>query len=316
MEPRKISLRSSLHTIPVRLRNLLKTPLRPDDQKLAAAAPHAQLSPPPPSKKNKKSLWQRRGRIRARLSAVKKHAQEVEARNRLQVEFIADISHEFRTPLNGILGYTELLRDGLYGQMTPEQLEVANHIRDCGHHLLDLVNEVLELSRLKKHQVQLELENVPPVELIEAAAAAVQALAKQKRLALNTHCDAGLPLLRLDFRRIYQVLLNLLSNAIKFTHEGSVEIGARREGKNIRFHVKDTGIGIAPEFARHVFKEFRQLDDVVRPFGSVGLGLSLSKRLVELHGGKIGYTTKPNKGTEFYFLIPLSADGRGHSAAS
>jgi len=305
MEPRKISLRASLYTLPVRLRKLLAAPLRHGDKNIPAAAPKQEnLSPSPKPKPNKKSMWKRRGRMRARLSAAKKRAQELEERNRLQTEFIADISHELRTPLSGILGYTDLLRDGMYGQMTPEQLEVLTHIRDCGYHLLDLVNEVLDLSRLKNHQVQLELENVPPVELIDAAAAAVQALAKQKRLELLTQCDADLPVLRLDFRRVYQVLLNLLSNAIKFTHEGSVELGARRDGKNIRFHVKDTGIGIAPEFARHVFKDFRQMDGVPRSFGGVGLGLSLSKRLVELHGGKIGYTTKQNKGTEFYFLIP------------
>jgi len=306
MEPRKISLRASLNTLPVRLRKLLAAPRRRhDDKNIPAAAPNQEsLSPPPKSKPNKKSVWKRRGRIRARLSAAKKHAQELEERNRLQTEFIADISHELRTPLSGILGYADLLRDGMYGPMTPAQLEVLAHIRDCGYHLLDLVNEVLDLSRLKNHQVQLELENVPPMELIDAAAGAVQALAKQKRLELLTKCEADLPNLHIDFRRVYQVLLNLLSNAIKFTHAGSVEIGARRDGKHIRFHVKDTGIGIAPEFVRHVFKDFRQMDGVPRSFGGIGLGLSLSKRLVELHGGKIGYTTKQNKGTEFYFLIP------------
>jgi signal transduction histidine kinase len=135
-----------------------------------------------------------------------------------------------------------------------------------------------------------------------------------------------LPVLRVDFRRLYQVLLNLLSNAIKFTKEGTVEIGARRASDGIRFHVKDTGIGIAPEFARHIFKEFHQYapifslqkneqisapDGVARafsgsPLSGVGLGLSLSKRLVELHGGKIAYVTKENEGTEFYFHIPIS----------
>lgn len=305
MEPRKISLRASLYTLPVRLRKLLAAPLSHGEKNIPAVTPNLNnLLPPPQTKPKKKSAWKQRGRIRARLSEVKKHAQALEERNRLQTQFIADISHELRTPLNGILGYTDLLRDGMYGPMTPEQLDVLIHIRDCGHHLLDLVNEVLDLSRLKNHQVQLELENVSPAELIEAAAAAVQALAKQKRLELLTNCEADLPLLKIDFRRVYQVLLNLLSNAIKFTHAGSVEIGARREGKHIRFHVKDTGIGIAPEFTRHVFKDFRQLDGVPRPFGGAGLGLSLSKRLVELHGGKIGYTTKQNKGTEFYFLIP------------
>jgi len=307
MESRKISLRASLYTLPVRLKNLLAAPRRQGD---GVAVPHEEtlisLRPQPRPKKTKNSIWQRRRRIRARLSAAQKQTQELEELNRLQVQFIADISHELRTPLNGILGYAELLRDGLYGQLPAEQIDVLNHIRDCGHHLLDLVNEVLDLSRLKKHQVQLELEAIPPPELLEAAAAAVQGLARQKRLDLIVACESDLPNLQIDFRRLYQVLLNLLSNAIKFTHAGSVEIGARRDGKNIRFHVKDTGIGIAPEFSRHVFKEFRQLDGVVRPFGGVGLGLSLSKRLVELHGGKIGYTTKQNKGTEFYFFIPLS----------
>jgi signal transduction histidine kinase len=311
MEPRKISLRASLYTLPVRLRNLLAAPLRQGQKPLTLAASDREktLAPSPPQKthrkKARKSIWHRRGRIRARLSEVKKYSQQLEELNRLQAEFIANVSHEFRTPLNGILGYTELLRDGLYGELTPEQLNVLHHIRDCGHHLLDLVNEVLDLSRLKKHQVQLELESISPVELIEAAAAAVQPLAKQKRLDLMTRCEPDLPMLQIDFRRLYQVLLNLLGNAIKFTNEGKVEIGAARDGKNVRFHVKDTGIGIAPDFAPHVFKDFRQKDGTPRPFGGVGLGLSLSKRLVELHGGTIGYATKQGVGTEFYFYIPL-----------
>jgi len=311
MEPRKISLRASLYALPVRLKNLLAAPLRHGSKPLAiAASVHEETLVPihaqPKSKKTKPSIWKRRRRMRARLSEAKKYSQQLEELNRLQAEFIANVSHEFRTPLNGILGYTDLLRDGFYGEMTPEQLAVLHHIRDCGNHLLDLVNEVLDLSRLKKHQVPLELEFIPPVELIEAAAAAVQPLAKQKHLDLITRCGPDLPMLRLDFRRVYQVLLNLLGNAIKFTNEGRVEVGAYRDGKSVRFHVKDTGIGIAPEFGRHVFKDFRQKDGTPRPFGGVGLGLSLSKRLVELHGGTIGYATKPGVGTEFYFHIPLS----------
>jgi signal transduction histidine kinase len=293
----------------------------------------ASLSPSPIKPKPKKSRWQRRRRMRSRLSAAQKHAKELEALNRLQAEFIANLSHELRTPLNGILGYTELLRDGMYGELTPEQQEVIAHIRDCGSHLLDLVNEILDLSRLKQHQMQLEFDAIAPVELIEAAVAAVHPLARQRRLNLITKCEPDLPMLRVDFRRLYQVLLNLLSNAIKFTKEGTVEIGARREREHVRFHVKDTGIGIAPEFARYLFKEFHQLaplfslqktekiseplkgespvksespDGVARPFGGVGLGLSLSKRLVELHGGKIAYVTRENEGTEFYFHIPIS----------
>jgi signal transduction histidine kinase len=253
-----------------------------------------------------KSKRKAQARMRRRLSAAQKHAQQLEELNRLQAEFVANVSHEFRTPLNGILGYTELLQDGLYGNMTKEQLEVLEHIRACSHHLLDLVNEVLDLVRLKKHQMQLELDLVSPIEMIEAAAAAVQPLAKQRGLSLVVSCESDLPIVKVDFRRIYQVLLNLLGNAIKFTNEGSVEVGVRHEGDSIRFHVKDTGIGIAPEFSPYVFKDFRQQDGTsTRPFGGVGLGLSLSKRLVELHGGKIGFVTRENEGTEFFFYIPL-----------
>jgi signal transduction histidine kinase len=256
--------------------------------------------------KKGRSRRNKHAQMRRRLAATQKYAQQLKKLNRLQAEFIANVSHEFRTPLNGILGYAELLQDGLYGTLTPEQREVLDHIRVCGYHLLDLVNEILDLSRLKKHQIQLEWELVSPVELIEAAAAAVQPLAKQRRLNLMTTCEPDLPLLRLDFRRIYQVLLNLLSNAIKFTNEGGVEVGARREGNSVRFHVKDTGIGIAPEFSPFVFKEFQQQHSTAtQPFGGVGLGLSLTKRLVELHGGKISYLSEENQGTEFYFHLPL-----------
>jgi signal transduction histidine kinase len=244
--------------------------------------------------------------IRRRLSAAKRYAKRLEELNRLQAEFVANVSHEFRTPLNGILGYTELLKDGLYGGVTDEQLEALEHIRDCGNHLLDLVNEILDLSRLKRHQLKLELDYVQPGEVIEAAAVAVHPLAKQRDLDLVTFCEPNLPVVRVDSRRIYQVLLNLLSNAIKFTNIGSVEVGVRREAKSVRFHVKDTGIGISSEFARYIFQEFRQQDgSSTRPFGGVGLGLSLSKRLVELHGGTMNYISRENEGTEFYFHIPL-----------
>ncbi len=331
MEPKKVSLRDSLRVLPLRVRKLLASRARHRDRRLAIPAELGEDNLPPEAlvshvssqrvKPPRKSRWQRRRRFRARLSAAQKHAQELEALNRLQAEFIANVSHELRTPLNGILGYAELLRDGMYGELTPEQQEVIAHIRVCGNHLLDLVNEILDLSRLKQHQMQLEIDAIAPVELIEAAVAAVHPLARQRRLNLVTKCEPDLPMLRVDFRRLYQVFLNLLSNAIKFTKEGTVEIGARRESGSIRFHVKDTGIGIAPEFARYVFKEFHQLapifsmqknekipelDGVARPFGGVGLGLSLSKRLVELHGGKIAYVTKENEGTEFYFHIPIS----------
>ncbi|MCI0691912.1 HAMP domain-containing histidine kinase [candidate division KSB1 bacterium] len=336
MESRKVLLKDSLWALPVRIKKLLVAPVQRRGKGMAVAARHdgdrreeerASISRSKTKIAPKKSPWQRRRRFRARLSEAQKHARQLEALNRLQAEFIANVSHELRTPLNGILGYAELLRDGMYGQLAPAQQEVVEHIRACGNHLLDLVNEILDLSRLQQHQMQLEISTIAPVELIEAAAAAVDPLARQRRLNLVTRCEPDLPLLRVDFRRLYQVLLNLLSNAIKFTKEGTVEIGARRESNGIRFHVKDTGIGIAPEFARYVFKEFHQLapvfslqrnersaaplkgeppDGVARPFGGVGLGLSLSKRLVELHGGKIAYATKENEGTEFYFHIPIA----------
>jgi signal transduction histidine kinase len=270
------------------------------------------------TRKNKKGKRGRQPRTpgRPRLSAAQKYTQQLEKLNRLQAELIANVSHEFRTPLNGILGYTELLREGIYGHLTEEQLEVVDNIRACGNHLLDLVNEILDLARLKKHQMQLEFEHVSPAELVEAAAAAVQPLAQKRNLNLITSCETDLPALLVDFRRIYQVLLNLLSNAIKFTNEGIVEIGVRREENNLRFHVKDTGIGITPEFARHVFKDFRQQDGTsTRPFGGVGLGLSLSKRLVELHGGKIGFESNKNQGAEFYFYIPLPSPAETPAAS-
>jgi signal transduction histidine kinase len=330
VEPRKILLKDSLRALPVRIKKLLVAPVQHREKGKAVTAKRDDSSreergaPIPPVKnkaKPQKSRWQQRRRIRARLTETKKHAQQLEEINRLQAEFVANVSHEFRTPLNGILGYSQLLSDGLYGELPRTQLEVLDHIRTCGNHLLDLVNEMLDLSRLKKHQVQLDLTSVSPLELIEAAAAAVHPLAKQRRLNLITTCEPDLPILSVDFRRLYQVLLNLLSNAIKFTHEGSVEVGARRDGKNVRFHVKDTGVGIAPEFSRYVFKEFRQNLPILspptqkkdaepdgiwtQPFGGIGLGLSLSKRLVELHGGKIAYITKQKEGTEFYFFIPI-----------
>jgi signal transduction histidine kinase len=231
---------------------------------------------------------------------------QIDTSSRLQTEFISNISHEFRTPLNAVLGYVELLRDGLYGPVTDEQREALDHVVRCATHLLDLINEVMDLSKLKNGQLELEKDHYSPYELVESVADAMQPSVRQKNLRLEVHCEEGLPSVYVDFHRIYQVLRNLLDNAVKFTHSGKVEIGARRVGDAIEFFVRDTGIGIPADSLPTIFDEFRQADgSTTRHYGGMGIGLSLSRRLVELHGGEMAVESRESYGSTFRFTIPL-----------
>jgi signal transduction histidine kinase len=230
--------------------------------------------------------------------------------SRLQTEFVSNMSHEFRTPLNAILGYIELLRDGLYGSVTEEQRQALDHVARCATHLLDMINEVLDLSKLKKRQLELEQDYYSPYELVESVADAIQPEIYEKSLQLEVHCDEALPSVYVDFHRICQVLRNLVDNAVKFTHSGKVEIGAKRTTDSIEFFVRDTGIGIPEDSLSTIFEEFRQADgSSTRHYGGMGIGLSLSRGLVELHGGEMKVESREEHGSTFRFSIPIQADG-------
>jgi len=232
--------------------------------------------------------------------------------DRLKSQFVANMSHELRTPLNAIIGFSEVLVDGLAGDLAAEQRELVAHIHSSGAHLLAIINDVLDLSKIQAGKMTL---NCRPIELsgvLDDALAVVAPLMDKKRQALDWEVEARLPLLMADGFRLKQVLLNLLSNAHKFSPEGSrITIAARRDGELVRFGVVDRGDGVRPQDHDVVFQEFAQLDgSLARPHEGTGLGLPISRRLVEMHGGRMWVESEgaPGQGAAFYFTIPIARE--------
>jgi signal transduction histidine kinase len=236
----------------------------------------------------------------------KSHQLEIASQHKSQ--FLANMSHELRTPLNAIIGYTEMMADGLYGQMADKAQGVLERVQSNGRHLLGLINDVLDLSKIEAGQLALAIEDYSVVDMVNTVMAATESLARAKGLALESDVAAGLPMGRGDARRLSQVLLNLVGNAIKFTDQGKVEIGARRDGEFFELAVVDTGFGIAPEDQKRIFDEFQQVDNTsTRKKGGTGLGLSISRKIVELHGGSITVESEVGKGSTFKVTVPINA---------
>jgi signal transduction histidine kinase len=223
-------------------------------------------------------------------------------------EFLANMSHELRTPMNAILGFTEMLLDGLYGEVPGELKEPLTDIQVNGRHLLHLINDVLDLSKIEAGRMELSLGDYSVREVIDTVYVSLRSLAAEKGLGFATSVPDGLPVAYGDNRRLTQCLMNLAGNAIKFTRQGRVDIGVERVGDELIYRVSDTGIGIPKEELENVFAEFRQVDSTVtREFGGTGLGLSISKRFVEMHGGRIWAESDVGSGCTFLFAVPLRA---------
>ena len=225
-------------------------------------------------------------------------------------EFLANMSHELRTPLNAILGFTEMLTDGLYGPVPAEFREPLLDIQTNGRHLLRLINDVLDLSKIEAGRMELSLGEYSAEEVVNTVRASLRSLAEEKGLEFKTEIDASLPEVMLgDAKRITQCLLNLAGNALKFTKRGRVTLRAAREADLVHYSVSDTGIGIPADQLEAVFTEFRQLDaTITREFGGTGLGLSITKKFVEMHGGRIWVESRLNEGSTFHFTIPLKSE--------
>ena len=243
----------------------------------------------------------------------------VEARNaaeearRIKAEFAANISHELRTPLNLIIGFSETMANApeTYGDVVwpPSLRGDVEQIYRSSCHLESLIDDILDLSALDARRFGLTTEEVDISEVITEAVSVMEALFSAKGLYLRTDLDPDLPLLRLDPTRIRQVLLNLLSNASRFTSEGGVTVTARLVDGGVQVTVADTGVGIAPEDVPKVFEEFRQVDGSSRrSYEGTGLGVPLSKRLVELHGGRMWLESSLGQGTTFYFVLPVELE--------
>jgi len=236
---------------------------------------------------------------------LKKKNKELEEINRLKSQFISNVSHELRTPLNGVLGYAELLRDGIYGTVNDEQQKALQNIIASGNHLLDLINEILDFSRLQNGRMKFYKEVCSIYNIIDAVEATVKPMLQNLPIELNIQLSPDLPDVYVDSQKIYQVFINIVGNAMKFTQKGEIEIRGRLEGSEILFSVRDTGIGIAKEDIPLIFEEFRQLDGSnTRRYGGTGIGLSLAKQLLESHNGRIWVESDVGKGSTFYFTLP------------
>jgi adenylate cyclase len=244
----------------------------------------------------------------------RKH-RELEEASRHKSQFLANMSHELRTPLNAVLGYAELIQDGIYGDVPEKIRGVLERVQQNGRHLLGLINDVLDLSKIEAGELTLSPVDYSMRELALGVVSATETLATEKQLALEVDVSADLPHGRGDERRITQVLMNLVSNAIKFTETGSVTIQAKVEDGSFVVTVADTGMGIAAEDLERIFGEFQQVDSSsTRKKGGTGLGLAIAKRIVELHGGRIWVESSPGQGSTFSFTLPLRVGEREQAA--
>ena len=226
--------------------------------------------------------------------------------SRAKSEFLANMSHELRTPMNAILGFIEMLLDDLYGEVPAELREPLHDVQINGKHLLNLINDVLDLSKIEAGRMELVLSEYSVQDVIEAVCASLQSLAAEKGLNFSAKTQPEIPLAYGDGKRITQCIMNLAGNALKFTKQGQVELSVERLNGLLRYRVSDTGIGIPPDQLERVFGEFRQVNAAItREYGGTGLGLSITKKFVELHGGRIWVESDLGQGSRFYFEIPL-----------
>jgi GAF domain-containing protein len=239
---------------------------------------------------------------------------QLEAASRHKSEFLANMSHELRTPLNAIIGFSEVLTERMFGELNEKQEEYLKDIYASGTHLLSLINDILDLSKIEAGRMELELTDFHLPTALDSALTLVRERAARRGIALDTNVDAQLGQIQADERKIRQVVLNLLSNAIKFTPEGGrIAVGAVPKDGFVEVSVSDTGIGIAPEDQEAVFEEFRQVGTAEKKAEGTGLGLTLCRKFVELHGGRIWVKSQVGEGSTFTFAIPVR---RGEARSS
>jgi len=239
---------------------------------------------------------------------IEDKSRQIEAANRHKSEFLANMSHELRTPLNAIIGFSEVLGERMFGELNEKQAEYTEDILASGRHLLSLINEILDLSKVEAGRMELELAKFDLPLAIDNARTFVRERATKHGINLHVTIDERLGDFIGDERKIKQILLNLLSNAVKFTAEGGrIAINARQADGAVEISVSDTGIGIAPEDQPKIFEEFRQVGtDYAHKVEGTGLGLTLAKKFVELHGGKIWVESEVGKGSIFTFTLPIT----------
>jgi signal transduction histidine kinase len=251
-------------------------------------------------------IRQRTVELEERSSALEDKSRQLEAASRHKSDFLANVSHELRTPMNAILGFNEMILDQVYGDIPAELRRPLTDIQQSGKHLLRLINDVLDLSKIEAGRMDLNLGEYSAGDAVAVVGASLGSLAAAKSLELIVIVPEGLPLAYGDGKRITQCLMNLAGNALKFTRRGRVEIAVEHVEKMLRFRVSDTGIGIPAEQIGQLFTEFQQADGTIaREFGGTGLGLSITKKFVEMHGGRVWVESKVGTGSTFFFSVPL-----------
>lgn len=243
------------------------------------------------------------------MSKLRELNSTIEAASTAKSQFLANMSHEFRTPLNAIIGFTEVLQDQIPGSLNAAQMEYLGDIHDGGLLLLRLINDVLDLSKVEAGRLELFYETFPIGQMVRETCTTLRGLAEKKALAIKLNLPPDLGMITADQIRFKQVLYNLLSNAVKFTDEGEITVSAMIENQQLHLSVADTGIGIRKQDMGRIFIEFSQVDaSYSRRHEGTGLGLALSKRLVEAHGGRIWVESTIGVGSTFHVILPLQPD--------
>ena len=234
-------------------------------------------------------------------------SRELQKASRLKSEFLAGMSHELRTPINAMLRYTALMREEIYGALNEKQEGALRKIHGASQHLLALINDILDLSKIEAGKIPVRIEPVRLEAVVAELSQTIEPMVREKKLAYLTEVADDLPAMETDRTKVKQILLNLLSNAIKFTAEGGVVVRAfpADDGRRVRVEVQDTGIGIRPEDLETIFDDFRQVDQSsTRKYGGTGLGLSITRKLVRLMGGVVSVESEFGRGSVFRVDLP------------
>ena len=242
-------------------------------------------------------------------------SRELEKANRLKSEFLASMSHELRTPINALIGYASLMLDRIYGDLTPRQEEGLNRIQGAAQHLLALINDILDLAKIEAGRMPLHLDDVTLGEIMTEISQQIEPMIKKKHLTFNVELPSKDLVLHTDRTKVKQILLNLLSNAVKFTHHGGIWVTVSKDDEDLRFDVRDTGIGIRETDLESIWEDFRQVDQSrTREFGGTGLGLSITRKLVDALGGHVFAESAFAKGSTFTVVLPIKSVHRPDEA--
>ncbi len=241
---------------------------------------------------------------------IQKENEQLALASRTKSEFLANMSHELRTPLNSIIGFSELLKQNTNGELNGKHNHYVDNILTSGKFLLNLINDILDLSKVEAGKIELVIENIYFPQILDDTLNLIKEKAMHHNVLFKKELDPALQSIEADPQRVKQVFFNLLNNAVKFSKPegGTITIATKKDGNMARISVSDTGIGIKEEDMNKLFRAFEQLDSgITKKYGGSGLGLAISKKLVELHGGNIWVESRYGEGSTFYFTIPIVA---------